>query len=967
MSKYIGSKIIVVILVTVFIGSGIFTGAQTLGVNLCATGPQDLQGDIGEVDSTESRGDTYAPSPNNTTWFNSGIPALDSNGDYYPNIATNEAYKKDPHTWPGGVNIEGATDEIDAKDPYVPKYESGQINMDALKGQSVSETNNLNYADVPVDIERTDAASGIQVWQKTYGGTNTDYGYSVVQTSDGGFIIAGYTYSFGAGGSDVYLVKTDANGNQIWQKTYGGTNNDFGEAVVQTSDGGFAIAGITESFGAGARDVYLVKTDASGNLVWQKTYGGTSYDYGGSVVQTSDGGFIIAGYTNSFGAGGTDVFLVKTDVSGNLVWQKTYGGTNYDYGYCVVRTSDSGFVVAGYTNSFGAGDSDVYLVKTDASGNQVWQKTYGGTNAEYSFSVVQTSDSGFVISGRTSSFGAGGSDVYLVKTDASGNQVWQKTYGGTNAEYGECVVQTNDSGFVVAGYTYSFGAGGSDVYLVKTDASGNQVWQKTYGGTNAEYGRSVVQTNDSGFVVAGYTFSFGVGGGDLYLVKTDATSGIQLWQKTYGGTSYDYGRSVVQTSDGGFIIAGYTNSFGAGNEDVYLVKTDTSGNQIWQKTYGGTNYDYGYAVVQTSDGGFIIAGETSSFGAGGSDVYLVKTDASGNLVWQKTYGGTNYDSGRSVVQTSDGGFVISGRTSSFGAGDNEVYLVRTDAGGNLVWQKTYGGTNADYDWSVVQTSDGGFAVTGFTLSFGAGGFDVYLVRTDANGNLVWQKTYGGTNYDSGHDVVQTSDGGFIIAGETGSFGAGARDVYLVKTDAGGNLVWQKTYGGTNYDYGYAVVQTSDGGFIIAGETVSFGAEGSAVYLVKTDAGGNLVWQKTYGGTSYDYGECVVQTSDGGLVVAGVTYSFGAGGSDFYLVKTDETAITLASITVNSGGSHYTTPAILLIGGGGFGATANAHVSNGRIYRIDIINPGSGYMSAPTVVVVDPNPRATGAIATVNIN
>ena len=212
-------------------------------------------------------------------------------------------------------------------------------------------------------------------WNKTYGGTMDDLAYSLVQTVDGGYALAGETGSSGAGGYDVWLVKTDSSGNQLWNRTYGGTYDDAAQALVQTSDGGYALAGWTDSFGAGGYDFWLVKTDSSGNMLWNKTYGGTQNDVAYSLVQTVDGGYALAGSTVSSGAGGEDVWLVKTNSSGNQQWNKTYGGTQDDAAYSLVQTVDGGYALAGYTNSFGAGGEDVWLVKTDSSGNQQWNKT----------------------------------------------------------------------------------------------------------------------------------------------------------------------------------------------------------------------------------------------------------------------------------------------------------------------------------------------------------------------------------------------------------------------------------------------------------------------------------------------------------------------------------------------------------------------------------------------------------------
>ncbi len=361
-----------------------------------------------------------------------------------------------------------------------------------------------------------------------------------------------------------------------------------------------------------------------------RTYGGTSYDLAYSVQQISDGGYIVAGGTRSFGAGNRDFILIKTNSLGNVQWAKTYGGGSDDYAYSVQQTSDGGYIVAGWTASFGAGDKDILLVKTDANGNVQWAKTYGGTNEDWAYSVQQTSDGGYIVAGWAASFGAGSFDFLLIKTNSSGNVQWARTYGGTNSDYAYSVQQTSDGGYIVAGYTSSFGAGSFDLLLIKTNSSGNVQWARTYGGTNSDHAYSVQQTSDGGYIVAGWTASFGAGGWDAFLIKTNSSGNVQ-WARTYGGTGIDDARSVQQTSDGGYIVAGYTRSFGAGNRDFILIKTNSLGNVQWAKTYGGTNDDEAYSVQQTSDGGYIVAGWTNSFGAGNWDALLIKTDADGNI------------------------------------------------------------------------------------------------------------------------------------------------------------------------------------------------------------------------------------------------------------------------------------------------------------------------------------------------
>jgi hypothetical protein len=347
-------------------------------------------------------------------------------------------------------------------------------------------------------------------------------------------------------------------------------------------------------------------------------------------------------------------------------WSKTFGGANFDDAYSVQQTSDGGYIIAGKTGSYGAGDYDVWLVKTDEDGNKVWDRTFGKTTSEHGWSVQQTSDGGYVIAGYTYPHATRGWDALLIKTDLDGNEVWEKTYGGEEDDYGYSVRQTSDGGYVVTGST----VGGN--WLIKTDANGNMVWDRTFGGSGAY---SVQQTSDSGYVMVGETWSNSAGGSDVWLVKTDA-AGSKEWDRTFGGADMDVGRSVQQTSDGGYIIAGWTNSYGAGDYDFWLVKVDPVGNKTWDRTFGGASWDQAWSVHQTSDGGYIVTGVTDSRGASYADVWLIRTDADGNKVWDRNFGGENPDFGYSVQQTSDGGYIVTGSTHSYGAGETDVWLIK---------------------------------------------------------------------------------------------------------------------------------------------------------------------------------------------------------------------------------------------------------------------------------------------------
>jgi len=363
-----------------------------------------------------------------------------------------------------------------------------------------------------------------------------------------------------------------------------------------------------------------------------------------------------------------------------------------------------------------------------------------------------------------------------------------------------------------------------------------------------------------------------------------------LWQRTYGGIYNEEGRSARQTADGGFIIAGGTYSYGAGSGDAYLVKTDSMGNPQWANTYGGTGYDSGHRTRQTPDGGYITTGRYS-YGAGNVDAYLFKTDSGGNLQWQKAFGQAGADFGEWVERTSDGGYVLAGYTSprSEPGEPYDYYVVKTDSAGNPVWERTFGGAGDDQGRSIRQTSDGGYIVTGCTNSYGSGSYDLWLLKTDVDGVLQWDRTFGWANSECGQAVQQTSDGGYIIGGYANGIGADY-DAYLVKTDADGNLIWQRTFdsAGLN-DEGSYVVQTTDGGYVLAGWTYKNTSDAD-IWLVKTDADGLPQWDLMLGGTEYDAGFSIDQTFDGGYIVGATTYSYGSGGKDMYLVRLGEPEI-----------------------------------------------------------------------------
>jgi hypothetical protein len=352
--------------------------------------------------------------------------------------------------------------------------------------------------------------------------------------------------------------------------------------------------------------------------------------------------------------------------------------------------------------------------------------------------------------------------------------------------------------------------------------------------------------------------------------------------RTFGGEGWDRGINLIQTRDGGYAFIGYTDSPPAAQEDLYLVRTDPRGD----------GKDNGWAILETDDGGFLIVGFTDSFGAGGMDVYLVRTDADGNSLWERTFGGPQSEFGWAMAPTSDGGYVLAGQTDSFGEGDKDGYIVKVNASGEELWSRTFGGPQEDRLYSIDQSADSGFILTGTTKSFGAGNRDAWLVKTTSSGELDWTQVFGEEQDDVGHSVRRTTDGGYIVTGYTKSFGAQDYDSWLIKTNRDGISQWQTLYGGTEDDRTIYGEQIEGDGYIAVGYTKGFGAIGWDVFLVRIGFTGEVAWHKTFGGNGQDTGYTVIQASDRGFTLTGETTSFGAGGGDMYVIKVNQVGETM---------------------------------------------------------------------------
>jgi hypothetical protein len=369
--------------------------------------------------------------------------------------------------------------------------------------------------------------------------TQPNLGFSscIIEARDGGYALTGKTYTSNFSGEDVYVVKLDGVGNIKWTQTIGGKNDQFGNSIIQTNNGGYAITGATYSSTFTGEDVYAINLDSLGNVKWTQAVGGINDEFGYSIDQTKDGSYIITGASTPLGEENENVYLVKMDSVGNVKWKKTIKGLEYSHGSSIIQTTGFGYAIGGYkeppTSVNGKPQYDFSIVKLDSAGNVQWNKIIGGAGAKSAYSLIQTKDGGFAVTGTIDSSSTRSKDIYVAKLDAMGNLQWTKNFGGSDEDVGADIVQCDDGGFAITGATKSSGEGGFDVYAAKLDATGKLLWTKTIGGNGDDEGESIVQTTDGGFAIGGFTNVYRTQDYKFYAIKLDASGNVE-WTKSIG-------------------------------------------------------------------------------------------------------------------------------------------------------------------------------------------------------------------------------------------------------------------------------------------------------------------------------------------------------------------------------------------------------------------------------------------------
>jgi gliding motility-associated-like protein len=762
-------------------------------------------------------------------------------------------------------------------------------------------------------------STGILQWGNKYVTPGEQLCYTANPAADGGYLVGGLTKTGAAAVSDITVIKTDIIGGTpgctVQAVTASLTNIPVVTGSITfttrplnfTNPVNITIQAIPQTLGStqlcSGTTCVVPGADSCSQNTFRKSYGGTGDDYINDVKNTSDGGHISVGVTNSFGAGNYDAAVIKTDNAGNIVWNRIIGGTGADYLQRVITTSDGGYMAAGYTGSFGAtAAQEGWLVKLNATGAVQWSRKYsdGNPNGSVIWDVIQTSDGGYAFCG-TNRYTPGLADAMVGKVNALGIIQWCKNFNGTSSDQAWGVLEANGQ-LVVSAFGVSLGGGAfyDGVFMKLNITTGAVIFARSYEIENRSNWFTYMYKQNGEYLLSCNNANDYSGSGLAHItLQIDSATGIvNRITRANAATDRSGADMVIPTSDGGYMLF---QSEGAA-ADIHFRKNDNAGSLQWLKKYGAAGTDERmYSLVQTPDKGFFGGGVYT--GGTSRDFLFMRTDATGNqggtCVTATDVGDNSTPAFSSALFTWPSITNINiPQNNTVTPSDTSVNLTLgvncsgptcieiTDSCSIAAFQKVFNAPGDDIAYNIKKVNTGsGYIIAGQTTSSAAGLYDPFLVRTTNDGEVVWAKNYGGTGDEYFVDVEQTSDGGFIAAGQTKSFGNSTGAAYLVKTDINGTVQWARAFGAATGggELFRDVVQTSDGGYAMCG-TYNTSPSVADLLLVKVDASGNLQWTKKYATSSTDEGTGLLEENDS-LVVIG--YFRGGNFHDAILMKVNK--------------------------------------------------------------------------------
>ncbi|NHJ20156.1 MAG: hypothetical protein EAX91_04370 [Candidatus Lokiarchaeota archaeon] len=639
--------------------------------------------------------------------------------------------------------------------------------------------------------------TGSQLWFITWGGDYADSGGGIAFDSTGNVYMGGSTSSFGPAVPDAnwFLAKFDSSGNQLWNYSWGTGEGEWGGAIVVDSADYIYYTGSTWGHGGPSANVGLIKFSSAGVLQWDRYWGPGGYDSPRDIaIDASDNIYIIAG-SDTRSLGGRDVALIKYNSAGTLQWDTAWGGTGYDDPRGMTLDTSGNIYITGMTDSFGVGDYDIFVTKFDGTPTQLWNFTWGGVNSDIPRAIAVDTANNMYIGGHTESFGSGDSDIVTIKYDNTRVQQWNKTWGGTG--YEECTdLQIDSSNYTyITGQVNSFNTVSTNVLLLKYNNSGNEEWYKSWDGESRDECREIAFDLQGNYYLAGFTETFGGMSADSIVIKYNQ-AGIHQWNATWGGDKRDETNALAVDLLGNIYVTGETESFGPGDTCAFLLKYNSTGDLQWNYTWGGAYLDAGSGLVIDSSFNVYMGGSTSSFGPAVPDAnwFLAKFDSSGNQLWNYSWGtGEGEWGGRIAIDSTDHIYYI-GSTWGHGGPSANVGLVKFNSSGDLEWARYWGPGGYDSPRDIVIDSSNYIYIVAGSDTRGYGGRDVALIVYDDSGTLQWTDSWGSSGFDDPKALTLDSEGNIYVTGVTDSFGNGDYDVFTLLIEESSSIQRVKIFG-----------------------------------------------------------------------------------------------------------------------------------------------------------------------------
>jgi len=722
--------------------------------------------------------------------------------------------------------------------------------------------------------------SPTEKWNVTFGGAGEEEGWDILAVDDG-YVITG-SNADDAGKSSVLLIKTDLNGTEIWNASFDPSDGAEGKAILETGYGDYVITGyaqITDRSASILKAGKVVGVDEIDEYTDEATFGEPE------LTKTADDGYVLA--VTIVKNSGSYLWLARMDSDWEEDWNETVKISKTS-GYWVTKTSDDGLVVADengvvrLTDTSGSeiwnseiegaaslgtedggnivatiaaseGKQILELVKTASDGTEAWKKVFDISEpADY-----EVNEDGTITIDRSGLYTAslvGDENVLIIKTDTDGNETGNVTISLSKME-GYSVQKLADGGYLVAD------PGLATAGLAKIDIDGGEAWNAEFDFSAWDGSYEVLDLSDGGRLLIAPE------GDDAVLAEVDS-EGSEIWSADFDVSDWDGGYEVLRLKDGSHLL------IAPECDKPLLVKMNPDGSAVWSAELGGTNWDNGYGFYEFGDGDYVIV--TTAVSDPDQELLLMRVDTDGSGIWTKTFGeASSSEEGFDVEMASDGGYVAVGTSEV--EGNCDLLLVKTDSMGEEVWTKKFDRSLDDQGSSVQATEDGGYIIAG-TTETEEDGSNLWLLKVDSNGEQVWENNYGGTGDDEGFCARETADGGYILVGSRAAFGGLGDNLWLLKTDDDGNEVWNNRFGSAGDQVGRSVQETSDLGFIIAGYTDDGNAD---ALVIKTDSDGGLLWDMTLGGASDDEARAIIESGEG-YTFTGFTGSFGVGGKDVWL-------------------------------------------------------------------------------------